>query len=86
MSSRPATARSRASRLHGLPLGARLLSTLGIILLPLLLAVGCLWVTSGSQGRLTQAEAAIVNLDEGAVVDGKPVRLGQDYALELKNQ
>lgn len=84
MSSRPA--RPRQSRLHGLPLGARLLSILGIILLPLLLAAGCLWVTSGSQGRLTQAEAAIVNLDQGAVVDGKPVRLGQDYALELKNQ
>lgn len=64
----------------------RVLSIIGVILLPLLIASGFIWATSGSGSRLTRSEAAIVNLDEGSSIGGKPVRLGQTYALELRNQ
>ena len=64
----------------------RVLSIIGVILLPLLIASGFIWATSGSGSRLTRSEAAIVTLDEGSSIGGKPVRLGQTYALELRNQ
>ncbi len=59
---------------------------LGLILLPLLIVSGFLWATSGSGSRLHDTEAAIVNLDQGAVLAGQNMHLGQDYALDLKNQ
>ncbi|GAA1389625.1 hypothetical protein [Luteococcus peritonei] len=67
-------------------LRARMVSIIGVILLPLLIASGFIWATSGNGARLNQTEAAIVNLDEGSTLGGKPIHLGQTYALELKNQ
>lgn len=61
-------------------------SRIGLVLLPLLIVASLLWSTSGAGSRLHQAEAAVVNLDQGATVAGQPVHLGQDYALALKNQ
>ena len=51
---------------------------LGLILLPLLIVSGFLWATSGSGSRLHDTEAAIVNLDQGAVLAGQNMHLGQD--------
>ena len=67
-------------------LHARIVSIIGVILLPLLIASGFIWATSGNGARLHQSEAAIVNLDQGSTLAGKPIHLGQTYALELKNQ
>ncbi|MDN5564171.1 MAG: hypothetical protein L0G49_10450, partial [Luteococcus sp.] len=64
----------------------QLMSLVGMVLLPVLMASGALWVSSGAEGRLSRSEAAIVNLDEGASVGGDRMQLGQEYALALKAQ
>lgn len=59
---------------------------MGAIFMPLLIATSFLWATWDSSSRLHEQQAAIVNLDEGAQVGTDMVRLGQTYALQLRNQ
>ena len=42
--------------------------------------------SSGTRGDRREQVAAIVNLDAGARVGDDTVRLGQTYALQLRNQ
>ncbi|GEM_PF-6513287 len=58
----------------------------GVLLMPLLIAGTFLWATADSSSRLHEQQAAIVNLDAGARVGDDTVRLGQTYALQLRNQ
>ncbi|MEL4358953.1 MULTISPECIES: ABC transporter permease [unclassified Luteococcus] len=67
-------------------LRGRIPTVIGMILLPLLIASTLLWSTAGAGGRVHRAEAAIVNLDQGATVGKEQVTLGQDYARHLRQQ
>ena len=55
-------------------------SLVGLLLIPLLLAAGFLWTTWGSSDRLGRVDAAVVNLDEPAEIDGQPVPLGRQLS------
>lgn len=55
-------------------------SLLGLLLVPLLLAAGFLWTTWGSSDRLGRVDAAVVNLDEPAEIDGQTVPLGRQLS------
>lgn len=54
-----------------------LLSLVGLVLVPVIVAAGFLWAIWGSEDRLDRVQAAVVNLDEGAEVDGQQVPLGR---------
>ncbi|MGO1971401.1 MAG: YhgE/Pip family protein [Propionibacteriaceae bacterium] len=55
-------------------------SLIGLLLVPLLLAAGFLWTTWGSADRFGRVDAAVVNLDEPAEINGQPVPLGRQLS------
>lgn len=55
-------------------------SLIGLLLIPLLLAAGFLWTTWGSSDRLGRVDAAVVNLDDPAEINGQPVPLGRQLS------
>lgn len=56
------------------------LSIVGIILVPLIVLGGFVWAIWNSTDRMDNVEAAIVNQDQGAKVDGQTVPLGRQLA------
>ncbi|HHV22226.1 MAG TPA: YhgE/Pip domain-containing protein [Propionibacterium sp.] len=66
---------------HDRPVGWR--SLLGVLVVPLIVALGFLGATWQSESRLHRAEAAVVNLDEMVELDGQPVPLGRQLAAGL---
>ncbi|MEE0775635.1 MAG: YhgE/Pip family protein, partial [Bacillota bacterium] len=58
---------------------------LAIILIPVLF--GTLYIIAfwDPQGRMADIPVAIVNMDEGAVRDGKPVNYGEDVLDQVKD-
>lgn len=66
---------------HQTPVGWR--SLLGILIVPLIVAVGFLGATWGADSRLHRAEAAVVNLDRMVELNGQPVPLGRQLAAGL---
>ncbi len=56
---------------------------LGLLLAPLLVAGGVMWGTWSTGERLHTVQAAIVNLDEGAELNGKTVPLGRQLSAAL---
>lgn len=59
---------------------AGLVSLLGLILVPLVIAGGFLWATWNSDSRLDRVQAAVVNLDQAVTIDGQIVPLGRQLA------
>lgn len=59
------------------------LSILGLVTIPALIAGGLLWANWNPQERLKTVDAAIVNLDEAATLNGSPVLLGRQLAAGL---
>ena len=57
-----------------------LLSLVGLVLVPLLIAGGFLWATWNSDSRLDKVEAAVINLDEPVKLNGQLVPLGRQLA------
>jgi putative membrane protein len=57
-----------------------LLSLVGLVLVPLLIAGGFLWATWDSDSRLDKVEAAVINLDEPVKLNGQLVPLGRQLA------
>jgi putative membrane protein len=57
-----------------------LLSLVGLVLVPLVVAAGFLWATWDSTDRLDRVQAAVVNLDEPVELDGQTVPLGRQLA------
>ncbi|MDN5636347.1 MAG: hypothetical protein L0G36_11985, partial [Brevibacterium sp.] len=53
------------------------LSLLGVVLIPIIVAAGFILATYNSTDRLDTIEAAIVNNDDGAEVDGETVPIGR---------
>lgn len=66
---------------HDTPVGWR--SLLGILIVPLVVALGFLGATWGADSRLHRAEAAVVNLDRMVELNGQPVPLGRQLAAGL---
>lgn len=64
-------------------LGTSLQKALVLLLVPVLVAGGMLWATWGAGDRLSNVQAAVVNLDEGAEIDGQPVPLGRQLTANL---
>ena len=58
-------------------------SLLGILIVPLIVALGFLGATWGADDRLHRAEAAVVNADEMVEIDGQMVPLGRQLAAGL---
>ncbi|AZU01870.1 YhgE/Pip domain-containing protein [Brevibacterium linens] len=59
------------------------LSLLGLVLIPIIVAAGFILATWKSGDRLETIEAAIVNNDDGAKVDGKTVPIGRQLTSGL---
>ena len=59
------------------------LSLLGLVLIPIIVAAGFILATWKSDDRLETIEAAIVNNDDGAKVDGKTVPIGRQLTSGL---
>ncbi|WP_166974206.1 YhgE/Pip domain-containing protein [Brevibacterium atlanticum] len=59
------------------------LSILGLVLIPIIVAAGFILATWKSGDRLETVEAAIVNNDDGAKVDGKTVPIGRQLTSGL---
>jgi putative membrane protein len=59
------------------------LSLLGLVLIPIIVAAGFILATWKSSDRLDTIEAAIVNNDDGAKVDGKTVPIGRQLTSGL---
>jgi putative membrane protein len=59
------------------------LSLLGLVLIPIIVAAGFILATWKSGDRLDTIEAAIVNNDDGAKVDGKTVPIGRQLTSGL---
>jgi putative membrane protein len=59
------------------------LSILGLVLIPIIVAAGFILATWKSGDRLDTIEAAIVNNDDGAKVDGKTVPIGRQLTSGL---
>ncbi|WP_432559451.1 YhgE/Pip family protein [Granulicoccus sp. GXG6511] len=66
---------------HDKPVGWR--SLLGILIVPIIVALGFLGATWHADSRLHRAEAAVVNLDEMVELNGQPVPLGRQLAAGL---
>lgn len=58
-------------------------SLVGLLLVPILVALGFLAATWGAQDRLHRVQAAVVNLDEMVELNGQPVPLGRQLAAGL---
>ena len=56
-----------------------LLTLVGLVLVPLLVAGGFLWATWDSDSRLDKVEAAVINLDEPVKLIGQLVPLGGSW-------
>lgn len=56
---------------------------LGLVLVPALVASGLLAATWGSDSRLHQVEAAIVNLDQPVTINNQYVPLGRQFSAAL---
>ncbi|SMX98061.1 putative membrane protein [Brevibacterium sp. 239c] len=59
------------------------LSLFGLVLIPIIVAAGFIMATYNSTDRLDTIEAAIVNNDDGAKVDGKTVPIGRQLTSGL---
>ena len=59
------------------------LSLLGLVLIPIIVAAGFILATYNSTDRLDTIEAAIVNNDDGAKVDGETVPIGRQLTSGL---
>jgi putative membrane protein len=59
------------------------LSLLGLVLIPIIVAAGFILATWKSSDRLDTIEAAVVNNDDGAKVDGKTVPIGRQLTSGL---
>ena len=59
------------------------LSLLGLVLIPIIVAAGFILATFNSTDRLDTIEAAIVNNDDGAEVDGEAVPIGRQLTSGL---
>lgn len=59
------------------------LSILGLVLIPIIVAAGFILATWKSSDRLDTIEAAIVNNDDGAEVDGETVPIGRQLTSGL---
>ncbi|SDS63334.1 putative membrane protein [Brevibacterium sandarakinum] len=59
------------------------LSLLGVVLIPIIVAAGFILATYNSTDRLDTIEAAIVNNDDGAEVDGETVPIGRQLTSGL---
>ena len=59
------------------------LSLLGLVLIPIIVAAGFILATWKSGDRLDTIEAAVVNNDDGAKVDGKTVPIGRQLTSGL---
>lgn len=55
----------------------------GAILVPILVAAGSLWATWNADDRLRSVQAAVVNLDEPANLNGQLVPLGRQLTAKL---
>lgn len=62
-----------------------LVSLVGLVVVPLLVAAGFLWATWDSDTRLDRVPAAIVNADQPVTIDGRLVPLGRQLAGGLVN-
>ena len=62
---------------------AGLVTLLGLILIPLVIAGGFLWATWNSDDRLDRVQAAVVNLDEAVKVGDQTVPLGRQLSAGL---
>ncbi|RBP62498.1 putative membrane protein [Brevibacterium sanguinis] len=61
-------------------------SFLGLVLIPIIVAAGFILATWKSGDRLDSIDAAIVNADEGAEVDGQTVPLGRQLTSGLVSE
>lgn len=59
------------------------LSLFGLVLIPIIVAAGFILATYNSTDRLDTIEAAIVNNDDGAEVDGETVPIGRQLTSGL---
>ena len=62
---------------------AGLITLIGVLLVPLVVAAGFLGVTWNSQNRLNTVQAAVVNLDEPVKLNGQTVPLGRQLSGAL---
>lgn len=63
----------------------KLISVVGILAIPIMycgMFLGAFW---DPYGKVDQLPVAVVNSDVGAVMDGEPIHIGDDFAMELKN-
>src|SRR5690606_24301798 len=63
--------------------GVSLWTLVGLVLVPVLVAAGLVLATWKAGDRLDQVTAAVVNLDEGAEIDGQTVPLGRQLAAGI---
>jgi putative membrane protein len=56
---------------------------LGLLLIPVLIATGLLAATWSSDTRLSKVQAAIVNLDKAATINGQTVPMGRQLSAQL---
>lgn len=61
----------------------RLLSLIGILLVPIIVAAGFLGALWKSESRMSHVQAAVVNHDQMVEIDGQPVPLGRQLAAGL---
>lgn len=66
---------------HNSPIGWK--SLVGVLIVPLIVALGFLGATWNADHRLHRAQAAVVNLDEMVELNGQPVPLGRQLAAGL---
>lgn len=66
---------------HNTPIGWK--SLVGILVVPLIVALGFLAATWNADSRIHRAQAAVVNLDEMVELNGQPVPLGRQLAAGL---
>lgn len=74
---------SRETRTCELEEAGELALLLGLVLIPIIVAAGFILATWKSGDRLETIEAAIVNNDDGAKVDGKTVPIGRQLTSGL---
>ncbi len=75
----------RLERAHSdKPVG--MMSLIGLILIPVLVAGGFLWATWNAQDRLPRVQAAVVNLDKPVTIDGQIIPLGRQLSGGLVEQ
>ncbi|MFK7691785.1 YhgE/Pip family protein [Paenibacillus sp. HJGM_3] len=61
-----------------------LISVTAVALVPLLYSSLFLWAFWDPYAKLDTLPVAVVNLDEGAVLDGKPVNVGNEFVEKIK--